>query len=53
MGDTKMRAAVYEIAVLGRGGLDIASSNGNHVTEVKINGSPIIVGVNAYIRPEH
>lgn len=26
MGDTKMRAAVYEIAVLGRGGLDINDS---------------------------
>ena len=31
--------------------LTVASSNGNHVTEVKINGSPVIVGLNAYIKP--
>jgi len=32
--------------------LTVASSNGNHVTEVTINGLPVIVGLNAYIKPE-
>ncbi len=31
--------------------LTVASSNGNHDTEVKINGLPVIVGLNAYIKP--
>jgi hypothetical protein len=31
--------------------LTVASSNGNKETEVKINGNPVIVGVNAYIKP--
>jgi hypothetical protein len=31
--------------------LTIASSNGNQITEAKVNGSPVIVGVNAYIKP--
>ena len=31
--------------------LTVAGSNGNQVTEVKVNGSPVIVGVNAYIKP--
>jgi hypothetical protein len=29
--------------------LVVASSNGNKPTEAKINGEPVIVGVNAYI----
>ena len=32
--------------------LTVASSNGNKPTEVQINGQPVIVGVNAYIKPE-
>jgi hypothetical protein len=32
--------------------LTVASSNGNQITDVKINGSPVIVGINAYIKPE-
>jgi len=32
--------------------LTVASSNGNQPTEVKINGLPVIVGLNAYIKPE-
>ena len=32
--------------------LTVASSNGNKPTEVKINGLPVIIGVNAYIKPE-
>jgi len=31
--------------------LTVASSNGNKPTDVQINGSPVIVGVNAYIKP--
>ena len=31
--------------------LTVASSNGNKPTEVKINDLPVIVGVNAYIKP--
>ncbi|MEY3897053.1 MAG: hypothetical protein RLZZ214_2574 [Verrucomicrobiota bacterium] len=31
--------------------LTVASSDGNQVTEVKISGSPVIVGFNAYIKP--
>jgi hypothetical protein len=31
--------------------LTVASSNGNKETEAKINGKPVIVGVNAYIKP--
>ena len=31
--------------------LTVASSNGNQITESKINSSPVIVGVNAYIKP--
>lgn len=31
--------------------LTVASSNGNLVTEAKINGQPVIVGLNAYIKP--
>ena len=33
--------------------LTVASSNGNKETEANINGQPVIVGVNAYIKPEH
>ena len=32
--------------------LTVASSNGNQFTDVKINGPPVIVGINAYIKPE-
>ena len=32
--------------------LTVASSNGNKPTDVQINGQPVIVGVNAYIKPE-
>ena len=31
--------------------LTVGSSNGNKPTEVQINGQPVIVGVNAYIKP--
>ena len=31
--------------------LTVASSHGNQPTEVRINGQPVIVGVNAYIKP--
>ena len=31
--------------------LTVASSNGNKPTEATINGLPVIVGVNAYIKP--
>ena len=31
--------------------LTVASSNGNQPTEATINGLPVIVGVNAYIKP--
>ena len=32
--------------------LTVASSNGNQPTEARINGQPVIVGINAYIKPE-
>ena len=32
--------------------LTVASTNGNQPTEVKINGLPVFVGLNAYIKPE-
>jgi len=32
--------------------LTVASSNGNKPTEAVVNGLPVIVGVNAYIKPE-
>ena len=32
--------------------LTVASTNGNQPTEVKINDLPLIVGLNAYIKPE-
>ena len=32
--------------------LTVASSNGNQIPEAKVNGSPVIVGINAYIKPE-
>ena len=32
--------------------LTVASTKGNQPTEAKINGLPVIVGVNAYIKPE-
>lgn len=32
--------------------LVVASSHGNVETEAKVNGQPVIVGVNAYIRRE-
>lgn len=32
--------------------LTVASSNGNQPTEARINGLSVIVGVNAYIKPE-
>ena len=31
--------------------LTVASSKGNQTTEAKVNGLPVIVGVNAYIKP--
>jgi hypothetical protein len=31
--------------------LSVASSNGNKPTEATVNGQPVIVGVNAYIKP--
>ena len=31
--------------------LTVASSNGNKPTEATVNGQPVIVGVNAYIKP--
>jgi hypothetical protein len=31
--------------------LTVASSNGNKPTDVQINGKPVIVGINAYIKP--
>ena len=31
--------------------LTVASSNGNQPTEACIDGKPVIVGVNAYIKP--
>jgi len=33
--------------------LTVASSNGNQPTEAKINGQPVIVGINAYIKREN
>jgi hypothetical protein len=30
--------------------LSVASSHGNRETEVKVNGKPVIVGINAYIK---
>lgn len=32
--------------------LTVASSNGNKPTEAKVNGLTLIVGLNAYIKPE-
>ena len=32
--------------------LTVASSKGNQPTEARIDGKPVIVGVNAYIRPQ-
>jgi hypothetical protein len=32
--------------------LTVASSNGNQPTDARINGLPVVVGVNAYIKPE-
>ena len=32
--------------------LTVARSNGNKPTDVQINGQTVIVGVNAYIKPE-
>jgi hypothetical protein len=29
----------------------ISGGNGNQITDAKVNGSPVIVGVNAYIKP--
>ena len=31
--------------------LTVASSNGNKPTDVQINGLPVVVGINAYIKP--
>jgi hypothetical protein len=31
--------------------LTVASSKGNQATEARIDGKPVIVGVNAYIKP--
>ena len=31
--------------------LVVASSHGNKETEAKINGKPVIIGLNAYIKP--
>ena len=31
--------------------LTVASSNGTRETEATINGKPVVVGVNAYIKP--
>lgn len=33
--------------------LTVASSYCNQPAEARVNGSPVIVGVNAYIKPEH
>jgi len=32
--------------------LTVASTKGNQPTEANINGLPVIVGINAYIKPE-
>lgn len=32
--------------------LVVATSNGNKLTEATVNGQPVIVGVNAYIKPK-
>jgi hypothetical protein len=32
--------------------LTVASSNGNQPTAAQINGLPVVVGVNAYVKPE-
>jgi hypothetical protein len=32
--------------------LTVASSNGNQPTTAQIDGLPVVVGVNAYIKPE-
>jgi hypothetical protein len=32
--------------------LTVASSKGNKPTEARVNGLPVIVGINAYIKPE-
>jgi hypothetical protein len=31
--------------------LTVASSNGNKPTDVQINGLPVVIGINAYIKP--
>jgi hypothetical protein len=31
--------------------LVVASTRGNHTTDVKIDGSPVVIGVNAYVKP--
>ncbi len=31
--------------------LVVASSHGNQKTEARVNGQPVIIGVNAYIQP--
>jgi hypothetical protein len=32
--------------------LVVATSNGNKTSDAKVNGQPVIVGVNAYIQPK-
>ena len=32
--------------------LTVASTKGNQPTDARINGLPVVVGVNAYIKPE-
>ncbi len=32
--------------------LTVASTKGNQPTEARVNGLPVIVGINAYIKPE-
>jgi len=43
---------IYEKPVLSSSGktLVVASSHGNQVTSVTIDGKPVVVGVNAYIK---
>ncbi len=31
--------------------ISVATTNGNHATTCQVNGKPLIVGLNAYIKP--
>ena len=49
----EMRGAVHTPRPSATGKtLTVASSNGNQPTEARVNGLPVVVGVNAYIKPE-